>query len=148
MPPLKNAKHEKYVQNLVKGMTQRIAYKDAFKVDYADNAIDNRASELFNTGEVQGRYRELMEKIEKDTIMSAKDRMDWLSKVVYGDIKEEYKMLDKESGEYLTLEKEADINTKIKAIDTLNKMSGEYIEKLKLSGDADEPFKVEIEVVK
>jgi hypothetical protein len=73
---------------------------------------------------------ELLNKMEKDTIMSAKDRMDWLSNVVYGEIKEEYKLIDKETGEPITLEKEADITTKIKAIDTLNKMSGEYITKV------------------
>ena len=130
MSVLKNSKHERFIQNIVKGMSQREAYKNAFKVNYDDDAIDCNASKLFNTAKVQQRYKELMGKIEKDTIMSAKDRMDWLSKVVYGDVKEEYKMLDKESGEYLTLEKEADITTKIKAIDTLNKMSGEYITKV------------------
>lgn len=148
MPILENAKHEKMVQLKVKGYSQRQAYKKVYDNNMTDEQIDIEASKIFNSPKVSLRYKELIEKIEKDTIMSAKDRMDWLSKVVYGDVKEEYKMLDKESGEYLTLEKEADINTKIKAIDTLNKMSGEYIEKLKLSGDADEPFKVEIEVVK
>ena len=34
-------KQEKFVQNLIKGMTQREAYKDSYNATYDDNAIDN-----------------------------------------------------------------------------------------------------------
>lgn len=125
-------KQEKYVQNIVKGMSQREAYKDAYNAKYKDEAIDNKASALFNKGEVQVRYKELMEEVKKEitetTIMTAKERMEWLSEVVKGIQKEECKYF--EDGETHIFEKSADLNTKIKALDTLNKMDGQYTTKL------------------
>lgn len=128
MAILKNAKHEKFIQLIIKGESQRQAYKKSFKVNYADEAIDSKASTLFNSEKVQERYNELLSKLEEKTIMSAKERMEWLTKVINGDIKEESKYWD--DHQMMVYEKDADINTKIKAIDTLNKMSGEYITKV------------------
>lgn len=128
MPVLKNAKHEKFIQNIVKGMTQTEAYKEAFGANYDDNAIKINANKLFNSSKVQERYKELLGKLEDKTIMSAKERMEWLTKVINGDIKEESKYWD--DHQMIVYEKDADISTKIKAVDTLNKMSGEYITKV------------------
>lgn len=116
MGKLKNLKHEKFIQNIVKGMSQRQAYKDAFNVNYDENAIDNNASKLFKRAEVQTRYNELLEKLEEKSIMTAKERMKWLTDVVNGEIKDR--------------NKEAFMSDKMKAIDILNKMSGEYTTKL------------------
>lgn len=119
-----NAKQEKFINNIVSGMSQRQAYKDAYQVSYSDEAIDSKASTLFNSEKVQIRYRELMSKLEEEAIMSAKERMIWLSEVVKGIQLEECKYFV--DGETHIYEKSADLNTKIKALDTLNKMSGEY----------------------
>lgn len=130
MPVLKNAKHEKFIQNVVKGMTQTEAYKEAFKVNYDDNAIKINANKLFKSPKIQERYKEILGKLEDKTIMSAKERMEWLTNVVNGQVTEEYRLWDKDTESYISLEKVADINTKIKAVDTLNKMSGEYVTKV------------------
>lgn len=119
-----NAKQEKFINNIVSGMSQRQAYKDAYQVSYSDEAIDSKASTLFNSEKVQIRYRELMSKLEEKAIMTAKERMIWLTEVVKGIQTEECKYF--EDGETHIYEKSADLNTKIKAVDTLNKMSGEY----------------------
>lgn len=140
-----NAKQERFIQNIVKGMSQREAYKDAYKATYADKDIDSKACNLFNSDKVQTRYKELMGKLEEEAIMSAKERMIWLTKVVKGEEKEETKYY--EDGEAIIYERQADISTKIKAIDTLNKMSGEYIEKLKIGNDDEKPFEVNIKVI-
>ena len=50
-----NAKQERFIQNIVKGMSQREAYKDAYKAKYKDEVIDVRACELFNSSKVQVR---------------------------------------------------------------------------------------------
>ena len=81
-----NAKQERFIQNIVKGMSQREAYKEAYQANYKDEAIDSKASALFNTDKVQKRYRELMSKLEEESIMSAKERMIWLSDVVKGKV--------------------------------------------------------------
>lgn len=138
-----NIKQEKFIQNIVNGMTQRQAYKDAYKVKYRDDVIDRRASELFNKSEVQGRYQTLLQKLEDDSIMNAKDRMKWLTKVINGDIK--HTSYDGNGNSY---ENEAYISDKMKAIDILNKMDGEYVNKLELSNNQEKPFEVKITVVK
>lgn len=114
MPILENARHEKFVQSLVAGMSQRQAYREAFPASnrWKDKTVDNRASELFR--EVLGRYKELQEEAQDAAIMTRKERMVALSDIAQN------------------AEKEADM---IKAIDTLNKMDGDYTSKLELSGE-------------
>ena len=133
-----NAKQEKFINNIVAGMSQRQAYKDAYNVNYDENAIDNNASKLFNKDEVQARYKELMGQLEDKAIMSAKERMIWLTNVVKGNVK--HISYGSEGQEY---ENEAYISDKLKAIDTLNKMSGEYI--TKVEADVDYTIRVDLE---
>ena len=116
-----NAKQEMFVQNLIKGMSQREAYKNAYKAKYKDEAIDSKACILFNTDKVQARYNELLEKLQDKNIMTAKERMIWLSDVVKGNVT--HTAYDSNGNSY---ENEAYISDKLKAIDVLNKMSGEY----------------------
>ena len=117
-------KQEMFVQNLIKGMSQREAYKKAYNAKYKDEVIDVRACELFNSSKIQVRYKELMDQLEDDSIMSAKERMKWLSEVVKNEQKET--VYYQVNGKSTPIERTADLNTKIRAIDTLNKMSGEY----------------------
>lgn len=114
MPILENARHEKFVQSLIAGMSQRQAYREAFPSSnrWKDKTVDNRASELFR--EVLGRYKELQEEAQDAAIMTRKERMVALSNIAQN------------------AEKEADM---IKAIDTLNKMDGDYTSKVELSGE-------------
>lgn len=122
-------KQERFIQNIVAGMSQRQAYKEAFQIDYDDNAIDSNASTLFNSTKVKQRYQELIEELQDKTIMSAKERMMWLTEVINGNIKDT--VYYNVNGENTPIEKTADISTKIKAVDTLNKMSGEYVTNIK-----------------
>lgn len=138
MPVLENARHERFVQNLIKGMTQRQAYKEAFNVDYDDNAIDVKASQLFNTDKVKIRYEELLQQLENESIMSAKERMIWLTNVING--KEKDTTYLSVNGETTPIEKTADLNIKIKALDTLNKMDNTYQQNIKVSGNINNPF--------
>lgn len=124
-----NVNQEMFVQNLIKGMSQREAYKKAYKAKYKDKAIDEKACVLFNSEKVQKRYKELMDKLEDKAIMSAKERMKWLTDVVHGDIKEKTAVLRTDSegnSELVEQEFPSKLDTKLKAIDTLNKMTGEY----------------------
>lgn len=127
-------KQERFIQNIVSGMTQRQAYKEAFQVDYDDNAIDVNACKLFNETKVQLRYKELIEEIKDAAIMTATERMIWLSNVVNGNIKEivAVQKTNCETGETEMVETEfpSQLKTKLAALDTLNKMSGEYTTKI------------------
>lgn len=125
-----NAKQEKFIQNIVKGMSQREAYKDAYKPKYKDEVIDVRACELFKSSKVQVRYNELLKRLEDKAIMTAEERMKWLTDVIKGDIKEKVAIqkTNCETGESEMVETEfpSQLKTKLVALDTLNKMSGEY----------------------
>lgn len=129
-----NIKQEKFVQNIVSGMSQRQAYKQAFQVEYDENAIDSNASTLFKQAKIQQRYKELIEELKEASIMTAKQRMIWLSDIVND------KQLDTSNEEH----KPADLNTKMKAIDILNKMSGEYITKLEADVNTDMTINIEL----
>ena len=142
------AKQEKFVQNLIKGMSQREAYRDAYPNDKStDETVDKNACNLLNNNsKVLSRYNELLQKAEDNAIMNAIERKKWLTKVIKGEIKDKEPVFH--DGDVTIAEVETNVNTKIKAIDTLNKMDGEYIEKLKLSSDDDKPFEVNIKVIK
>ena len=90
-------------------MSQRKAYREAFKQSskWKDSTVDVKASELF--GKVLVRYKELQEEAQDAAIMTRKERMVALSEIAKN------------------AEKEADM---IKAIDTLNKMDGDYTSKV------------------
>lgn len=119
-------KQEKFVQGLIQGLTQRQAYKEAYNTEnMLEETIDKEACILFNNPKVTERYNELLKVLENKSIMTAKERMIWLSDVVKGKIKRT--SYNNNGEEY---ENEAYISDKLKAIDTLNKMSGEYTTKV------------------
>ena len=127
-----NVKQEKFIQNIINGMSQRQAYKDAYNAKYKDEDIDSKASNLFNSDKVQARYKELLKELEDKSIMSTKERMIWLSKIVNGEILEDVPvMTDIKNEKVNTIKCPTKIDTKIKALDTLNKMSGEYTTNIK-----------------
>ena len=137
-----NVKQEKFIQNIINGMSQRQAYKDAYNAKYKDEVIDSKASNLFNSDKVQARYKELLKELEDKSIMSAKERMIWLTEVINNIQREEVFVRNSDGEEVLMGSKNTDLSTKIKALDTLNKMSGEYTTKVEPVGE----FKIKVEL--
>lgn len=134
-------KQEKFVQNLIKGMTQREAYKNSYNAkNMKDDTIDNKASKLFKKDELRARYEELVNELKDSTIMTAKERMKWLTDVIKNIQRDDVYVRDNEGNETLIGSKNADINTKLKAIDTLNKMDNTYQQNIKVSGNINNPF--------
>lgn len=119
------AKQEKFVRNLIEGMSQREAYKNSYDAEnMTDKTIDEKACLLFATDKIRTRYRELQEELAKASILSATQRAMILSQIA----------TDKEQGT-------AD---KIRAIDTLNKMSGEYVQKIDANVNQDVTISIEL----
>jgi len=137
-----NIRQEKFIQNIINGMSQRQAYKDAYNAKYKDEDIDSKASNLFNSDKVQARYKELLKELEDKAIMSAKERMIWLTEVINNIQREEVFVRNADGEEVLMGSKNADLSTKIKALDTLNKMSGEYVTKV----EADVDFNIRVDI--
>lgn len=140
-----NAKQEKFINNIVSGMSQRQAYKDAYQVNYDEDAIDNNASKLFNKAEVQARYKELIEKAQDKAIMSAIERKKWLTEVIQNIQCEDIYFKTEDGLETKVGSKNADLNTKMKAMDMLNKMDGEYITKVEAEVDSDINVTIKVE---
>ncbi len=128
-------KQEKFVQNLIKGMSQREAYKKSYNASkMKDESIDRVASRLFNKVDIKSRYDELLKKArdksEERAIMSAIERKEWLSQVISGEIKEKTAVVKTDAeGNSKLIEQEfpSTLKTKITALDTLNKMDGQYV---------------------
>lgn len=85
---------EKYVQELIKGKTQREAYKIAYpkSLKWAENVVDVKASELLKNGKVQVRYNQINDRLikeaEDECIVSAKDVLRELKRIGFADIKD------------------------------------------------------------
>lgn len=116
MAALRSAKQEKFVQNLISGMSQRQAYMDAYPASrkWEDKTVDSRASELFS-GKVLGRYQEIQEQQKQDALLTR-----WEKRKILANI---------------ARDKKSDDPDRIRAIDTDNKMEGEYVKTVELHAD-------------
>ena len=104
-------KQEQFVQNILEGMTQADAYRSAYNTKrMTDKTIWENASRLMADSKVTARLTELRNELAKPSIMSAQERLEWLTERIADD--------------------DVDINAKLKAIDIMNKMQGEYVQKV------------------
>lgn len=131
MGALENARHEKFAQELVQGTSQRKAYRVAFpkSVKWKDETVDSKASVLAKNDKVLERVKELQDEISSKAIMTAQERLEFLSGIVT-DINQEKIVIETETGEKKTFEVPANLEKKMKAIDLMNKMQGEYVTKI------------------
>ena len=104
-------KQEAFVQNIIQGMSQADAYRSAYSCkNMSDNSIYVNASKLVADAKVALRIKELRDELAKPSIMSAQERLEWLTERI--------------------ADEEVDINAKLKAVDIMNKMQGEYVQKV------------------
>lgn len=110
------AKQEKFIQNIITGMSQRDAYKNAYNAEnMKDATIDTEACLLLKDPKVSKRYQEILKEMEKTAVMTALEK----------------RLLLKE----MVLDKKNSMSDRLKALDIDNKMSGEYIDNLKIESD-------------
>ena len=111
-------KQEKFVQELIKGKSQREAYRIAYpaSLKWLDKSVDEKASTLMSNVKVQARYNlikdRLIKEAEDDCIITAKQVLQELANIAlangtdYAEILDkEYPVKDKdgnETGEYKT----------------------------------------------
>lgn len=119
------AKQEQFVKNIVDGMSQADAYRSAYSVkNMSDNAIYREASILMDNPKISQRLSELRSQMMASSIMNAKDRLVWLTNLINNE--------------------EEGTNEKLKAIDIMNKMQGEYVQKVE--ADVKSEFTINIEL--
>lgn len=79
MGSLKNQRHEAFALNVAKQFSDVEAYRKAFKCSKA-NAIKNAWTLRENKG-ITARISELQKKAESATVMTMRDRREWMSRV-------------------------------------------------------------------
>lgn len=123
------AKQEQFVKNIIDGMSQADAYRNAYDTSrMADKTIHEKASRLMADGKVKARLKELRDQMVAPTIMTAKERLEYLTRVIQG--KETETKVEWDDGKAVTCEEPASIKTRLSAIDIMNKMQGEYTQKI------------------
>lgn len=104
-------KQEKFCQNIILGESQADAYRNSYDAQrMSSNAIYREASLLISTPKIAQRIEELRKDLAKPTIMTAQERLEWLTQIIKNDN-----------------ETTAD---KLRASDQMNKMQGEYVQKV------------------
>ena len=90
-------KQEKYVQELINGKSQRVAYREAYPSSrkWKDKNVDSRASNLLKNDKVLARYLELKDEIEQKhkekrlwDLEQATKGLLWIMQQAQADIKE------------------------------------------------------------
>ena len=93
-------KQELFIQGLIKGYSQREAYKFAYNAEnMKDETIDKRASELFSKGEIKGRYEELLNEHKEKALYTREEAVNdliWIKEKAREDI--EYRGLKQANG--------------------------------------------------
>ena len=122
MAELNNVRHEKFAQGLASGMSQRNAYRGAFPNSkrWKDETVDSKASVLAKNDKVLERLRELAEQSTSKAVMNATQRKEWLTAIIRSEVEE--------------------TKDKLKAVDILNRMEGEYVDKVQLGGQVNNPM--------
>lgn len=119
------AKQEKFVQGIIEGMSQADAYRSAYSCKrMADKTVWENASRLMADSKVKARVQELRDELMKPTIMSSQQRLEWLTGVINSS--------------------EESTGDKLKAADIMNKMQGEYVQKVE--ADVKSEYTINIEL--
>lgn len=119
------AKQEAFVQNIIQGMNQADAYRSAYNCkNMTDNSIYVNASKLVSDAKVAQRLKELREQLAKPSIMSAQERLEWLTQLI--------------------MSNDETTTDKLRAADIMNKMQGEYTQKIEADVKSEVTINIEL----
>lgn len=105
-------KQEQFAQAIaLEGMSYSDAYRSAYDIKkMSDKTVNEKASRLKDEDKIRARIKELRNEVDTPKIISAQKRKEWLTAVIN--------------------DPEVDINARLRASDQLNKMEGEYVQKV------------------
>lgn len=122
-------KQEQFCRNIIEGMSQADAYRQAYpNIKMSDKTIQENACRLAKNPKVRARVKELRDDLAKPTIMSAQERLELLTRIAKGE--EPEKVAQVINGEIVIQDFPASLRTRKDAIDIMNKMTGEYTQKI------------------
>ena len=113
-------KQELFIQEYIKTGN---ATNSAIKAGYSKRTAKSIGQRLLTFVDIKKKINELSQKIACNSIMTAKERQEYLTKLINSD--------------------DVKVSDKLKALDILNKMTGEYIQKVEVNGElkTEDPFK-------
>lgn len=119
-------KQEQFAKNIViENMTQADAYRQAYDAEnMSDNAIYREASLLVDNPKVAQRMKELRAELDNPKIMSAQKRLEWLTEVIQS--------------------KDETMKNRLTAVEIINKMQGEYVQKVQAEVDSNVTINIEL----
>lgn len=136
-------KQEKFALNIFEGMNQAEAYKASYSAkNMSDNAIYREASLLMSNPKIAQRIQELRDKTAKSSIMTAQERLEYLTRVIKGE--EPEKMVQFIEGERFEEDIPPSIKTRLNALDIMNKMQGEYVQKIAADVETNVTINIEL----
>lgn len=107
------------------GMSYTDAYRSAYDTSsMSDKTVNEKASVLKSKDKIWARIKELRDECDSPKIMSAQKRKERLTEIV--------------------CDPDIDINAKLKAIDLLNKMDGEYVQKIAAEVQTETTINIEL----
>lgn len=119
------ANQEQFVQNIIQGMNQADAYRSAYPNSKGSaKTVHEAASRLMGNSKVLARLTELRQELATPAIMSAQKRMEWLTDLIQND--------------------DATNTDKLRALDILNKMDGEYVQKIQAEVQTETTINIEL----
>ena len=113
-------RQELFIQEYIKTGN---ATNSAIKAGYSKKTARSIGQRLLTNVDIKKKIEELSQKIACNSIMTAKERQEYLTKLINAaDVK---------------------VSDKLKALDILNKMTGEYTQKVEVNGElkTEDPFK-------
>ncbi len=120
-----NSRQESFARYIAEGLTQTEAYRKAYPNNHsADKTIWGRASNLAASPNVKARIDELRARLAEESIMTAQERLIWLSNIIKSD-------------EETTIDK-------LRANDQMNKLQGLYVTKVEADVKGEIEIKVEL----
>lgn len=105
-------KQEQFAKAIaLEGMSYSDAYRSAYDIKkMSDKTVNEKASRLKDEDKIRARIKELRDEVDTPKIITAQKRKEWLTAVIN--------------------DPEVDINARLRASDQLNKMEGEYVQKV------------------
>ena len=111
-------KQEQFALNVFNGMSYADAYREVYDCENCNNdTIYREAHELAKNHKVATRIKELRDEALEPYIMSAKERLKWLTEIVK--------------------DTEQSTRDRLSASDQMNKMQGEYVQKIEADVNQD-----------
>ena len=134
---------EKFVQGIIEGKSQAEAYREAYpKQRSSDKTVWEAASRLMANSKVNARLKELRDQLAKPSIMTAQERLEYLTRVIKGE--EPEKLVQFIEGERFEEDIPPSIKTRLNALDIMNKMQGEYVQKIAADVDTNVTINIEL----